>query len=660
MINRRTLGAVALVAALACRLSAQEPQPVRILASYLSQDGGVDLDFAWRFAPGDGVGLQAALLDDSQWVSLRPQLTDADLPPSRWSGAGWFRRHLLIAPSLQGRPVAIRISSPGLATVYVDGRLVIGPSRTDAPPEIPSLRRDASVVTFDGNQHVLAVRYVYPRTAPRPPAGIGFRLSLASPGVLPGASDQPIWMPVLQGAIIALPIFLVLLHLALFAFDRKARENLFYAGEMLAFTVIVVHEYRFSIVQSDAGLHLIDQLSLGVPLAAVMFGLLTYYAVRVNRYPKTWRPFVAVAAILFVVCYVVPSVSEYIWMAYFFAVIVEVIRLEKRGEVRRREGTRFFIVTFAVFCVAIILQMFVNFHVFDTVAGTRQVYLLGVFASAIGMSLYLARTLGRSRVVEAESARKSAELEQARELQLSMLPKELPRIKGLDVATMTLPAAEVGGDYYDVRAAGDESLLFAFGDATGHGLAAGIVVTAAKALFASLRTEDPPAALLRRCDEALRLMRLPSLRMCLTLARVSLDEIVVASAAMPPVLIHRSRTNSIEELGAGGLPLGSRLVGDYEERRATLGPGDTLVFASDGFAELINAEGRQLGYDGVSEALLNAVRSPGDLTATGIMMSLYQKTVAYRGAVPAGDDITFVVIHRAARAPSSIFVSSDH
>ena len=258
------------------------------------------------------------------------------------------------------------------------------------------------------------------------------------------------------------------------------------------------------------------------------------------------------------------------------------------------------------------------------------------------MSLYLARTLGQSRVFEAENARKTAELTQARDLQLSMLPRELPRVPGLDVAAVTMPAAEVGGDYYDVRAAGAGDLLFAFGDATGHGLAAGIVVTAAKALFASLRVEDPPGALLGGCDAALRLMQLPSLRMCLALARVSSDKIVVASAAMPPILIHRSRTNAIEELGAGGLPLGSRLIGQYQERSAALDPGDALLFASDGFAELVNAEGRQLGYDGVAAAFLEAVRSA--TSATDIMRSLVEKVADYRGATAQGDDITFVAV----------------
>ena len=158
MINRNTLCAAAILAALSLSLPAQEPQPVELLASYISRDSGVDLDFAWRFAPGDGAGLEASQLDDSRWLPVGPLLTDADLPPARWQGVGWFRRHLLIDTTLQGRPVAIRIASAGLANVYLDGRLILSHAQASAAPEIPSLRRDACVVTFEGKQHVLAVR----------------------------------------------------------------------------------------------------------------------------------------------------------------------------------------------------------------------------------------------------------------------------------------------------------------------------------------------------------------------------------------------------------------------------------------------------------------------------------------------------------------------
>jgi hypothetical protein len=629
-----------IVAALALPLSAQEPNPAHIAATSLADPDGVELTFAWRFAPDDGASRQSPELDDSRWRRVKPQLMTNDLSSKDWTGVGWFRRHLLIDPALQRRSLALRITSPGIATVYLDGHLVLDRSAAGAPPEIPSARSDGCLVALTGNQHVLAVRYVYPAGAPWPASGIGFRLTLARPILAATTVEQRGWIAALQGGIVALPIFLALLHLVLFAFDRRARENLFYSGEMLAFALIVIHEYRDNLFPSEAHREIIDRVVHGAPVLAVLFGLLTYYEVRIRTRPRTWTAFVAAGILLFAACYVAPN-AEYIWMAYFFATVVEVVRLERLGPTFQREGTKPFMATFDLFGVAIALQILVNFHVIESVAGIHEVYLFGVFASAVGMSLYLARKLGQSRLLEAEHARKSHELTQARDLQLSMLPRELPRVACLDIAVTTLPAAEVGGDYYDVRSVDDDTVLFAFGDATGHGLASGIVVTAAKALFASLSVQESPGSLLALCDQAMRAMQLRTHRMCLALARVSQSSVTVASAAMPPLLIHSVSTNGIEELGTGGLPLGSRLTTHYEERQATLRQGDTLLFASDGFAELLAPDGRQLGYGGVADAFLDSVRA---VSAHEVVERLVMKASSYRGSSPQGDDITLIVV----------------
>jgi len=88
-------------------------------------------------------------------------------------------------------------------------------------------------------------------------------------------------------------------------------------------------------------------------------------------------------------------------------------------------------------------------------------------------------------ILEAENERKSQELEEARELQLSMLPKELPQLPYLDIAVYMQTATEVGGDYYDFHVGLDGTLTVVIGDATGHGMKAGTMVTAAKSLFRS-------------------------------------------------------------------------------------------------------------------------------------------------------------------------------
>jgi len=299
-------------------------------------------------------------------------------------------------------------------------------------------------------------------------------------------------------------------------------------------------------------------------------------------------------------------------------------------------------------------------------------YLIIPLPLAVGMSIFLARSFARTnvdlerrlaeveslseqvlaqeriahaqemrqRLLEAEHARAEAEIEAARSLQLSMLPADVPAAPGLDVAAAMLTASEVGGDYYDFRIDPDGALVVALGDATGHGVAAGIMVTAVKALFASRTGAVSPLATVAECNRVLRSMNLRPLHMCLTVARVTPRSVTVCSAAMPPALIHRDASRAVEELGAGGLPLGSHLDGAWEERGAALAPGDTLLFASDGLVELQDPAGAALGFEGAARAL----RAAAGVPAAEVVSRLSAAAAAWRGDRPQADDLTFVVV----------------
>jgi Stage II sporulation protein E (SpoIIE)/7TM diverse intracellular signalling len=636
-----SIAAGLLACALALHVIAQEPRPVRLSAATFDGSGQVDLGYAWRYAPGDGPGRESTAYDDSRWIAVRPALGSGDLSPRNWSGVGWFRRHVLVSPDLQSKSLALRFAAVGSARLYVDGRPVLSVGQTDnALPEIPSARREAAMIRLDGPSHLLAVRYVYPRDAPRPAEGIGFAISLSDRTDTTEA-DRREWTVAVRGAVMALPIFLALLHLALFAFNPRARENLFYALEMLTFAGIVLREYRDVLLATEGQRVIADRLGRGLPCIAILFGALTYYALRTRPWPKWWRAFVAAGVLLYGASYFGSTLSEYGWMVYFFALMVEIVRIERGKTIVKREGARFHLISFAIFGVTIVLQILINFGVLESVAGVHEVYVFGILSSAAGMSLFLARTLGQSRTQEAENQRKTEELAQARDLQLSMLPREMPILAGLDIAAATQPAAEVGGDYYDVRLAGEDSLLFAFGDATGHGLSAGIVVTAAKALFTSLTPSASPANLLAQCDRAMAGMQLGTLRMCLSLAVVSPRSVTIASAAMPPLLVFRAATGEIDEVGAGGLPLGGRTPSLAEERSSTLAAGDTVLFASDGFAESSNPAGRQLGYDGATAAFRRCAHAQ---TAKDVIERLFAEVSHFRAGRAQDDDITFVVV----------------
>lgn len=631
-------------------LAAQEPQPARIRVSSISDPDGVGLTFAWRFAPGDGPGREAPGFDDALWPPVRPGLAAGELPPGGWPGVGWFRRHFLVEPALQGRTLALRLAAPGVADVYLDGRLVLTSGRGGAPPEMPWERREACLVRLDGYEHLLAVRYAYPGDSRRRAEGIGFLLTLADPPLARATVAKRPWMAGIQGAIVAVPLFLAFLHFAFFSFDPRARGNLFYALEMAAFAVILLNGFRGSLFTTDTQRNLLERVGPGMGVVAILFGILTYYAFLKDPFPRTWRVFVGAGLILFPLSYFSQPVAAYGWEVYFLAVTAEIVRLERRRWVMRRPAPRFFIASLLVFLFLILLQILDNADLIPPVAGFRSYYILGILALAVGVSLSLAHELGQSRFVAAENERKTRELAQARELQLSMLPRGLPAVPGLDVAAASHTAAEVGGDYYDMRTGSDGSLLVAFGDATGHGLAAGIVVTAAKALFTSLPVDGALPELLAGCDNVLRGMRLPGLQMCFALARISPREAAIISAAMPPILVHRSSSDAIEELGVGDLPLGSRIPLHFEERRTDLAPGDTLLFATDGFAELLDPEGRELGYSGVAGAFLEAARGG---SARAVVERLGAAAATFRGTRQQDDDITFVVVRVTVPNPQS-------
>ncbi|HZS09472.1 MAG TPA: SpoIIE family protein phosphatase [Blastocatellia bacterium] len=246
----------------------------------------------------------------------------------------------------------------------------------------------------------------------------------------------------------------------------------------------------------------------------------------------------------------------------------------------------------------------------------------------------------RRQELEAENEQRARELEEARQLQLSMLPRSVPQLPHLDIAAYMKTAAEVGGDYYDFHLADDRRLTIAVGDATGHGLKAGTVVTATKGLFNELACEPDLTEIFRRSSRALRRMNLRGLYMAMALLRVEDHRLTVSAAGMPAILIHRARGGAVEEILLRGMPLGS--VRDYEWRQQTveLLPGDVVMAMSDGFTERFN-ERREMYDEERARALLAEVagQSPQE-----IISHFVRAGEEWAGCRPQDDDVTFVVL----------------
>ena len=245
----------------------------------------------------------------------------------------------------------------------------------------------------------------------------------------------------------------------------------------------------------------------------------------------------------------------------------------------------------------------------------------------------------QQRLMSVEYERKSVELEDARRFQLSMLPKEVPVHPGYDVAVFTRTATEVGGDYYDFHLAGD-TLSVTIGDATGHGAKAGTMVTVIKTLFSGYGGTAEPALFLADAAEKIRRMELGRMAMALSLARLESRKLTVASAGMPPVFIHRAAAGSVEEIALEATPLGTMRT-DYPQTSTELAAGDTVLFLSDGFPELMNEAGQQLGYSAALDAFAAAATA---VNADAVIAALSECARAWHGDTPPNDDVTFVVV----------------
>jgi len=247
-------------------------------------------------------------------------------------------------------------------------------------------------------------------------------------------------------------------------------------------------------------------------------------------------------------------------------------------------------------------------------------------------------------LLAAENERRGRELEEARRFQLSLLPRELPTLPGFELAVSMTTATEVGGDYYDFLSERPGELVLAVGDATGHGPAAGTMVTAVKSLFMAGGGAAAPATFLAHATGVVHRMGLYRMAMALAVARLAGRTVTLSSAGMPPVLHFRAAEGRVDEIELAGTPLGARAEFPYAERSVELRAGDALLFLSDGFPETPDRHGEPLGYERVRELFGRAAAG----SAEAAVAALRAAALEWTAGAPPCDDVTFLVLKASA------------
>jgi len=248
---------------------------------------------------------------------------------------------------------------------------------------------------------------------------------------------------------------------------------------------------------------------------------------------------------------------------------------------------------------------------------------------------------------ELERERMSRELEIARQVQMSLLPKDSPKISGFDIAGICIPAKEVGGDYYDFINLGNKKIGIAVGDVSGKGVPAAIYMTLTKGVIQSQAEERmSPKEVLTKINAFIyqSVDRKTFVSMFYTILDTDERKLICSRAGHNPAIFFRNGDNGHSLIQPSGIALGldkGDIFSDViREQEIKLQKGDLLIFHTDGFTEAMNENHDEYG----EERLLNVIRKNKDKSSTALIDAVSREVHKFTQAHPQHDDMTMVSV----------------
>ena len=654
-------------------------RPVLTAARFRPKRPYLKLDGGWKYHPGDEPVWASPAYNDSGWQVTDPFIRWSSSSEPTWNGHGWFRFHLYADTSFWNRTLAIRIEQLGASQIFYNGRLLysfgeLSSSGTRYKPNSMSWWQEFKVdPQYD---QLIAVRYENEdwKSLQDMEYTPGFLISLKDINTAFQTAVDVRRRAERQMLFTLIPLVLACIHFSLYGFLRKQRQNLYYAICMLGFAGLTFFSYVRDLVVDVGQIILYNKLGGFSVAIAILFGVLIVYEMNYHKLPKRVWVFIGMFLIVsFLVLFSYPTrLIVAVNYVFFGLTTLEGIYSVFFRKTKHLHGGWILLVGFLSLTLFIVLQILVDYAIIPQTIATSQMYAYGMLSLAISMSIFLSYNFARinkdlevqldtvqqlsdkaieqerlahslaleRKVIELESERKSKELESARALQLSLLPKEVPQWKGLDIAATMMTATEVGGDYYDFFVSEENTFMVVVGDATGHGLKAGNMVTATKGLLNMLSNQENVEDILISANSAIKRMNLPMITMCLAVARIRGNTLWYSSAGMPPLLVYRAKTGQCEQHVLKAMPLGAVEHFPYARTSLTLSYGDVVVMSSDGLHEVFNENRDTYGIDNIMRSL----QTHAGKSAEGIVRGLYEDGKAWGGNTLLADDLTIVVI----------------
>jgi sigma-B regulation protein RsbU (phosphoserine phosphatase) len=269
---------------------------------------------------------------------------------------------------------------------------------------------------------------------------------------------------------------------------------------------------------------------------------------------------------------------------------------------------------------------------------------LGELAESFNM---MARGIQDLLREQTEKERLEEELRIARKIQMSLLPQAAVTVPGLRIAALCLPAAEVGGDYYDLLPLSDSRMGVLVADVSGKGTSAALYMAELKGLVLSLsRIYDSPARLLSEANRILAATMDPRSFITMTYAVVdgATRTMKYARAGHNPVIqleAGAGRTRILAPAGLGlGMDRGERFDEILEEAEVPLVSGDLFLFFTDGLSEAMNGRAELFG----ERRLRDILERDAGLASDQLKDRILAEIRAFVGDAAQHDDMTLVLL----------------
>jgi len=258
--------------------------------------------------------------------------------------------------------------------------------------------------------------------------------------------------------------------------------------------------------------------------------------------------------------------------------------------------------------------------------------------------------LRMGREIALANDRLKQEMATARSIQERLLPRSAPLLDGFEVAGASIPSREIGGDYYDFIAQGDDLVGIAIGDVSGKGMPAALLMSNLQAsLHGQVLHPGSVSGVVQRINDLMVKSTDPHMfaSFFYGLLDTRTGTFICTNAGHNPPLVLRA-DGRLEELKTGGLLLG--MLGDqiYQQATVQLDPGDVIVMYTDGITEAVGPSGDEEDPDSLfgEDALIEVLRRNGHLPASGIKDAVLAAVAEHTVGQPQSDDITLVVIRR--------------